>query len=40
MATVTNGPQIMDVPAALQCVVLAVVLILAVYADVQLKKNR
>jgi D-xylose transport system permease protein len=40
MATLTNGLQIMDVPSAWQFVVKAIVLILAVYADVQLKKNR
>jgi D-xylose transport system permease protein len=40
MATLTNGLQIMDTPAAWQYVVKAIVLIVAVYADVQLKKNR
>jgi D-xylose transport system permease protein len=40
MASLTNGLQIMNVPAAYQYVVKGIILILAVYADVQLKKSR
>ena len=40
MASLTNGLQIMNVPAAWQYVLKGIVLVLAVYADVQLKKNR
>ena len=40
MASLTNGLQIMNVPAAWQYVVKGIVLVLAVYADVYLKKNR
>jgi D-xylose transport system permease protein len=40
MASLTNGLQIMNVPAAWQYVFKGIVLVLAVYADVQLKKNR
>ena len=40
MASLTNGLQIMNVPAAWQYVLKGVVLVLAVYADVYLKKNR
>ncbi len=40
MASLTNGLQIMNVPAAWQYVLKGIVLVLAVYADVYLKKNR
>jgi D-xylose transport system permease protein len=40
MASLTNGLQIMNVPAAYQYVLKGIVLVLAVYADVQLKKSR
>ncbi|MBN1888920.1 MAG: sugar ABC transporter permease [Thermoflexales bacterium] len=40
MASLTNGLQIMNVPASYQYVVKGIILVLAVYADVQLKKNR
>lgn len=40
MASLTNGLQIMNVPAAYQYVVKGIILVLAVYADVTLKKNR
>jgi len=40
MASLTNGLQIMNVPAAWQYVLKGVVLVLAVYGDVYLKKNR
>lgn len=40
MASLTNGLQMMNVPAAWQYILKGVVLVLAVYADVQLKKNR
>lgn len=40
MASLTNGLQIMNVPAAWQYLLKGVVLVLAVYADVQLKKSR
>jgi D-xylose transport system permease protein len=39
MASLTNGLQIMNVPAAWQYVLKGIVLVLAVYADVQLKKR-
>ncbi|MCG2783932.1 MAG: sugar ABC transporter permease [Anaerolineae bacterium] len=40
MASLTNGLQMLNVPAAYQYVVKGAVLILAVYADVYFKKNR
>ncbi len=40
MASLTNGLQIMNVPAAWQYVLKGIVLVLAVYADVSLKKRR
>jgi D-xylose transport system permease protein len=40
MATLTNGLQLMNVPTEWQYVVKAAVLILAVYIDVRLRKNR
>jgi D-xylose transport system permease protein len=40
MASLTNGLQIMNVAAAWQYVLKGIVLVLAVYADVQLKKGR
>jgi len=40
MATLTNGLQLMNVPTEWQYVVKAGVLILAVYADVRLRRNR
>jgi D-xylose transport system permease protein len=40
MASLTNGLQIMNVAAAWQYVLKGMVLVLAVYADVQLKKSR
>jgi D-xylose transport system permease protein len=40
MASLTNGLQILNVAAAWQYVVKGIILVLAVYADVQLKKNR
>lgn len=40
MASLTNGLQMLNVPAAFQYLVKGVVLILAVYADVYFKKNR
>ncbi len=40
MASLTNGLQIMNVAAAWQYVAKGLVLVLAVYADVQFKKNR
>jgi D-xylose transport system permease protein len=40
MASLTNGLQILNVPAAWQYVLKGIVLVLAVYADIQLKKNR
>jgi D-xylose transport system permease protein len=40
MASLTNGLQIMNVPAAWQYVLKGIVLVIAVYADVYLKKNR
>ncbi len=40
MASLTNGLQILNVAAAWQYVVKGIVLVLAVYADVQLKKSR
>ena len=39
MASLTNGLQILNVPAAYQYVLKGIVLVLAVYADVQLKKR-
>jgi D-xylose transport system permease protein len=39
MASLTNGLQIMNVPAAWQYVLKGIVLVLAVYADVYLKKR-
>lgn len=40
MASLTNGLQMLNVPAAYQYVVKGAVLIIAVYADVYFKKNR
>jgi D-xylose transport system permease protein len=40
MASVTNGLQIMNVPSSWQYVVNGLVLVVAVYMDVQFKKNR
>ena len=40
MASLTSGLQMMNVPAAWQYILKGVVLIIAVYADVYLKKNR
>jgi D-xylose transport system permease protein len=40
MASVTNGLQIMNVPSAWQYVVNGLVLVVAVYMDVQFKKSR
>jgi D-xylose transport system permease protein len=40
MASLTNGLQMLNVPAAYQYLVKGAVLILAVYADVYFKKNR
>jgi D-xylose transport system permease protein len=40
IASISNGLQIMNVPPAWQYVVKGVVLVIAVYADVQLKKKR
>ena len=40
IASITNGLQIMDVPSSWQYVITGLVLVLAVYADVQFKKNR
>lgn len=40
MASLTNGLQIMNVPAAWQYVVSGFVLVFAVFADVMMKKNR
>ncbi len=40
MASITNGLQIMNVPAAWQYVLKGVVLVLAVFADVYLKRHR
>jgi len=40
MASLTNGLQVMNVAAAWQYVLKGIVLVLAVYADVQLKKGR
>jgi D-xylose transport system permease protein len=40
MATLTNGLQLMNIPTEWQAVVKAIVLILAVYADVRLRRNR
>jgi D-xylose transport system permease protein len=40
MASLTNGLQLMNVPAAYQYVLTGLVLVLAVYADVYFKKNR
>jgi D-xylose transport system permease protein len=40
MASLTNGLQIMNVPAAWQYVVSGVVLVIAVLGDVYLKRNR
>jgi D-xylose transport system permease protein len=39
MASLTNGLQIMNVPAAWQYVVQGIILVLAVLGDVQLKKR-
>ena len=40
IASLTNGLQIMNVPSSWQYVVSGVVLVIAVYADMALKKNR
>lgn len=40
MASLTNGLQILNFPAALQYVIKGIVLVLAVYLDVSLKKRR
>jgi D-xylose transport system permease protein len=40
MASLTNGLQILNVQPAWQYLLKGIVLVLAVYADVQLKKNR
>jgi len=40
MASITNGLQILNVPASWQYVVKGAVLVLAVYMDVYFKKNR
>jgi D-xylose transport system permease protein len=40
MASLTNGLQIMNVPASWQYVVSGVVLVVAVYVDMALKKNK
>jgi D-xylose transport system permease protein len=40
MASLTSGLQMMNVPAAWQYVLKGIVLVVAVYADVYLKKNR
>ncbi len=40
MASLTSGLQMMNVPASWQYVLKGIVLIIAVYADVYLKKNR
>jgi D-xylose transport system permease protein len=40
MASLTNGLQLMNVPAAFQYVLTGLVLILAVFVDVYFKKNR
>ena len=40
MASLTNGLQIMNVPAAWQYVLKGIVLVLAVYSDVYLKRHR
>jgi D-xylose transport system permease protein len=40
MASLTNGLQMLNVPAAYQYLVKGAVLIIAVYADVYFKKNR
>ncbi len=40
MASLTNGLQLLNAPAALQYVIKGIVLVLAVYLDVSLKKRR
>ncbi len=40
IASLTSGLQMMNVPAAWQYVLKGIVLVVAVYADVYLKKNR
>ena len=40
MASLTNGLQMMNVAAAWQYILKGLVLVLAVYSDVYLKRNR
>ncbi|MCJ7520454.1 MAG: sugar ABC transporter permease, partial [Anaerolineaceae bacterium] len=40
MASLTSGLQLLNVPAAWQYILKGIVLVLAVYTDVYMKKNR